>query len=203
MSAQPSHRDKEISSRRKRRAATWRILWLVLVIAGVALVYPWRAVENTEEIEKAQELVGSMSEAHRSIAVTGDLEIDEVANAAYGFEGMETQTPGGVPALGLVGASDENCLVMHWTAPEEAQVGRLPPEWPCSPSSIAVVPLTAHDGYVPGTGPPFDVTTLIREAHTPIWFIAALVILIAIALKAAVDLFLILMRPDDFFSGPD
>lgn len=203
MSVQPSFRNIEVSPRRRWRAAAWRILWIVFVIAGVALVYPWRTVENSEEIEKAQELVDAMSDAHYSVAVTDEVDLDSFTAARNGFEGMETQTPGGVPASGLVGASDENCLILHWTAPEEAQVGRLPREWPCSPDSIAVVPLAAHDGYVPGTGPPFDVTPLIREAHTPAWFIAALVVLAAVGLKASVDLFLILVRPDDFLSHTD
>ena len=203
MSRSPLSQGKEVTSQRRRRAAIWRTVAIILVTAGIGIIYPWRSVENTEEIEDAQALVDAMSVAHHSIAVTEQADLDEFTSDQDGFSGMETQTPGGVPAAALIGPSGENCLIMHWTAPGEAQVGRLPPEWPCTPDSIAVVPLAAHDGYVPGTGPPFDVTPLIREARTPAWFIVALVALAGLGLRAGVDLFLILIRPDQFFSDSD
>jgi hypothetical protein len=189
-----------VPTRRRVRAALWRIVWMSAAVSGLALIYPWRSVENISEIEQAQMLIDEMSAAHRSVAVTRDSSLDEYTRPEDGSQGLDTQTPGGVPAAGLIGLAGENCLIMHWTTPEEAQVGRLPAQWPCVPESVAVVPLAAHEGYVPGTGPPFDVTPLIREAHTPAWFIAALIALAAIGLKAGADLFLILVRPDAFFS---
>lgn len=44
-------------------------------------------------------------------------------------------------------------------------------------------------------------TRWIRDARTPAWFIVVLVGLAGVGLKASVDLFLVLVRPDESFSG--
>lgn len=181
------------------RAATIRTIWIVLAVAALASIYPWRSVDNAEEIAAAQSFVDSMSVAHDAVA-GGRSVVADFTIADHGFVGFETVTPGGVPATGLIGPIGNDCLVMHWTAPEIAQVGRLPSNRPCSPGEITVVPLQPNNGYVPGTGPPFDVTSLIREAHTPIWFVAAAIVLAWVVIKAGLDIFLIFLRPDHFFA---
>jgi hypothetical protein len=154
-------------------------------------------VDNAVEVAAAQELADAMSHAHQAI-VAGESDLEDYTIATDGFQGFPTKTVGGVPAQALIGARGSNCLVMHWTAPFEAQLGRLEAGMSCSPGSIDHVPLTGHEGYVAGTGPPFDVTALVRVAHTPIWFVVVLVILFAIALKAVADLVLVVTRPDRF-----
>lgn len=181
------------------RAGAWRIAWIVLAVAGMAAIYPFRSSDNAEEVAAAQALVDAMSEAHDSVTV-GDSDIGDFTLEGHGFAGFAAVTPGGVPAEVLLGRSGENCIVMHWTAPRIAQVGRLVDGQNCQPARIAEVPVRPNDGYVPGTGPPFDVTPLIYKARTPFWFMAALVVLIWVTIKAALDLFLIALRPDHFFS---
>jgi hypothetical protein len=51
-----------------------------------------------------------------------------------------------------------------------------------------------------GTGPLFDVTSQHEgSAHRP-WFLAALIVLVWVVIKAGLDLFLIFQRPDYFSS---
>lgn len=183
----------------KMRAASWRIAWIIFAAIAMTFIFPWRSVDNADEVADAQLLVDSMSRAHDSIS-SGESTPEDFTIVDDGFTGFTSVTRGGVSAVGLVGRSGDDCLVMHWTAPEIAQVGRLPPNLGCDPAQIEEVPLRPNAGYVPGTGPPFDVTPLIREAHTPAWFVAALVVLVWLALKAGLDLFLIFQRPDVFFS---
>lgn len=183
----------------KTRASFWRALWVVFAIAGMALISPWRSVDNAAEVAEVQTLVDEMSTALESIAA-GTSSVDDFTLANDGFEGFSAVTPGGIPAEGFIGPSEDNCLVLHWTNPDIAQVGRLSAGRTCDASEIDEVPLRPNDGYVPGTGPPFDVTPLIREAHTPAWFIAVLVALVWLAIRAGLDLFLIFQRPDYFFA---
>lgn len=183
----------------KLRAASWRIAWIVLAAIALTLIYPWRSIDNAAEVAQAQMLVDSMSSAHDAIS-SGEANPEEFTIADDGFAGFTSITPGGVPAVGLIGRSGDTCLVMHWTAPGIAQVGRLSPNLGCDPAQIEEVPLRPNAGYVPGTGPPFDVTPLVREAHTPVWFVAALVMLVWLMIRSGLDLFLIFQRPDFFFS---
>lgn len=181
------------------RSGIWRIVWILVAITGMVLIYPWRSVDNAGEVAEAQLLVDDMSDAHDSI-VSGASTVDEYAVAEDGFAGFVAVTPGDIAATGLIGMSGDDCVVMHWTAPDIAQVGRMTPDVACDPSEIEEVPLRPNSGYVPGTGPPFDVTPLIREAHTPVWFLGALVVLAWLFIKSGLDLFLIFLRPDYFFS---
>lgn len=183
--------------RRRIRATAWRGFWLMVAVVGMTLIYPYRGADNSQEVSDAQALVDDMSAAHYSI-VAGDVEVEQFSTPDDGFEGMQSETPGGVPASALIGTTGDNCLLMYWTAPERAQVARLPLDGPCSRDSVASIPPTAHDGYVEGRGPPFDVTALIREEWTPVWFLATAVILATAGLKAGIDLFLIFQRPDQF-----
>lgn len=194
-----SHGNSEAGRRQQIRAAAVRALWICLALVGIALIYPWRSVDNPEEITAAQTLVDEMSEAHHSIS-DGVTDVDDYTIDDDGFTGFEAATPGGVAALGLIGPSGTNCLAMHWTAPNIAQVGRLPSGTDCAPEVIEEVPIRPNDGYVAGTGPPFDVTSLIREAETPFWFLAALIVLAWVVIKASLDLYLIVVRPDYFFA---
>ena len=180
-------------------AGAWRIAWILLAVAAMVVIYPWRLVENAEEVAEVQTLVNSMSDAHDSITA-GASDVEEFTLGDDGFSGFRAVTPAGVPAVGLVAQSGDNCVVMHWTAPDIAQVGRLPPDQACDPAQILEVPVRPNDGYVPGTGPPFDVTPLVREARTAVWFVVALVVLAWIVIKATLDLVLIVLRPDHFFS---
>ena len=172
--------------------------WILLAVVGMILIYPWRAVENSAEIAAAQSLVDEMVEAHSAVA-SGMAEVTDFDMASAGFEGFISTTPGGVQARGFIGRTDGDCLVMHWTAPDIAQVGRIPAASPCHPEQVGTVPLRSHDGYVPGTGPPFDVTSLVREAWTPFWFVAAAILLVWLTIKSATDLFTMFVRPDHFF----
>lgn len=183
----------------KVRAASWRIAWIIVAAIAITLIFPWRSVDNADEVADAQLLIDSMSRAHDSIS-SGESTLEELTIVDDGFTGFTSVTPGGVPAVGLVGRIGDDCLVMHWTAAGIAQVGRLPPNLGCDAAQIEEVPLRPNSGYVPGTGPPFDVTPLIREAHTPAWFVAALVVLVWLMLRSSLDLFLIFQRPDVFFS---
>lgn len=182
------------------RAGAWRIVWVLAAVAGMAAIYPFHSADNAEEVADVQGLVDAMSAAHDSIT-SGSANVGDFMLADKGFTGFVAITPGGVPAEGLIGQSGEHCVVMHWTAPNIAQVGRLIPDQGCDPARITEVPIRPNHGYVPGTGPPFDVTPLIYEAQTPFWFIGTLIVLIWITIKAALDLFLIALRPDHFFSG--
>lgn len=162
------------------------------------LIYPWRVVENTADITAAQFLVNEMVTAQVAVE-SGMAEVTDYDMAGAGFEGFVTTTRGGTPARGFIGRTGGDCLVMHWAAPESAQVGRLPAATPCQREQIGTVPLRSHDGYVPGTGPPFDVTPLVGEAWTPFWFVVATILLVWVAIRGATDLFAILVRPDHFF----
>lgn len=183
----------------KTRATAWRVVWILFALAGMALLSPWRLVDNAPEVAEVQSLVDEMSIAVESIAA-GTSNVADFTFADDGFEGFSAATPAEIPAEGLIGQSGDNCVVMHWTSPDIAQVGRLPADQTCDARGIDEVPIRPNNGYVPGTGPPFDVTPLIREAHTPAWFIAAMIVLIWLTIRAGLDLFLIFQRPDYFFS---
>ena len=180
------------------RAGSWRVAWILFSLVGMTLIYPWRVAENTAEIAAAQSLVDDMVAALVAVE-SGKAGVDDYDKVSFGFEGFVTSTPGGVPAQGFIGGADGDCLVMHWTAPDIAQVGRLPDATSCRAEQIGSVPLKSHNGYVPGTGPPFDVTPLVREAWTPLWFVAASIVLFWVAFRAATDLFTMFVRPDHFF----
>ena len=165
----------------------------------MAAIFPFRTADNAEEVEEVQLLVDTMSTAHDTIT-SGTSDVDEFTIEEHDFVGFLTETPRGLPAVGLIGQSGDHCIFMHWTAPNIAQVGRLVTGGACDPGSIVEVPIRPNGGYVPGTGPPFDVTPLVYEARTPFWFLGALVVLVWITIKAALDLFLIALRPDHFFS---
>ena len=172
--------------------------WILFALVGMILIYPWRVVENTAEIAAAQSLVDDMVAAQMAVE-SGMAEVTDYDTASVGFEGFVTTTLGGIPARGLIGDAEGDCLVMHWTAPDIAQVGRLPAGTSCRAEQVGAVPLRSHSGYVPGTGPPFDVTPLVREASTPPWFVAASIVLFWVAIRAATDLFTMFVRPDHFF----
>ncbi len=183
----------------KIKAGVWRLLWILLAIGGMAVIYPWRSVDNAGEVAEVQMLVDEMSAALDSIA-EGNSDVEDFTTENNRFEGFEAVTPAGNPAKALLGKVGDNCMILHWTQPDIAQVGRLPGNHACSPAEIDEIPVRPNDGYVPGTGPPFDVTPLIREAHTPAWFVGAMVVLSWLTIKAGSDLFLIFQRPDYFFS---
>lgn len=183
----------------KMRAAVWRVFWILLAIGGMAVIYPWRSVDNAAEVAEAQMFVDEMSAALNAIA-DGTSDVEDFTAENEGFAGFATVTRAGNPAGALIGRVGDNCIILHWTQPDIAQVGRLPSNRACNAASIDEIPVRPNDGYVPGTGPPFDVTPLIREAHTPAWFVGAMVFLFWLAIKAGLDLFLIFQRPDYFFS---
>lgn len=193
-------RPKPNRLRLQLKAAGWRIAWMLVAIAVMAAIFPFRTADNAEEVAQVQLLVDGMSNAHHSIT-SGMSDVEDFAIEEHGFTGFLTETPRGLPAVGLIGQSGDHCIIMHWTAPDIAQVGRLVPGVACDPGSIVEVPIRPNGGYVPGTGPPFDVMPLVYEARTPFWFLGALVVLVWIIIKASLDLFLIALRPDHFFSG--
>lgn len=183
----------------KMKAGVWRVFWMLLALGGMAVIYPWRSVDNAAEVAEVQMLVDEMSAALDLVAV-GNSDVEDFTTENDGFAGFETVTPAGNPAEALIGQIGDNCIILHWTQPDIAQVGRLPGNQTCNAAAIDEIPVRPNDGYVPGTGPPFDVTPLIREAHTPAWFVGGMVVLVWLTIKAGLDLFLIFQRPDYFFS---
>lgn len=176
-------------------AGVRRVVTIAVAVALIVVIHPWRSVDNAAEVAAAQQVVDAMV-AGRQAILDGGAEPGSFSIGADGFAGGTAPTVNGDMATVLVAPIEGSCMVMHWVGERSAQVGRLDSGLPCELSSIVEVPLRANDGYVPGTGPPFDVTRLVLEARTPVWYLAALVLLAWIAIRAGLDVVLIVFRPD-------
>lgn len=176
-------------------AGVRRAVIIAVAVALIVVIHPWRSVDNATDVEAAQQLVDAMVSGRQAI-IDGSSEPSLFSMGADGFVGGRVATLSGDRGIVLIAPIEGSCMFMHWVEEASAQVGRLSPELPCELSSITEVPVLASDGYVPGTGPPFDVTRLVLEAYTPVWYLAALVLLAWIAIRAGLDVVLIVFRPD-------
>ena len=184
--------------RARRRVGSWRVVWIVIAVAGMILVHPWQRADNAGEVAAVQQMVDTMTVAFDAIR-EGRANVGDFTVAADGFSGSAVPMKNGSTGVVLVAPTSKHCVFMHTFRERPvryAQVGRLPQGQPCSPSSIAMVPVADNDGYVAGTGPPFDVTLLIQVAWTPFWYLAAMTVLTAVAIKAGLDLMMVVLRPD-------
>lgn len=173
---------------------------LAAAVAGIALIHPWRSVDNAPEVEAVQIYVDAMAQAYQAIR-SGTATSESFSEAVHGFTSASVPANDGSTGVLLIGRSADRCVFMHWGGRGIGQVGLLPADLPCAGASVAEIPVRPNAGYVPGTGPPFDVTPLVREAHTPIWYIFALAAFAWLALHASLDLFMLVFRPDRMRPG--
>lgn len=171
---------------------------MLVAIAVMATIFPFRTADKAEEVAEVQRLVDGMSTRMTPSPVVPPMSKTSPSRS-LGSLGSSPK----LPAACRRSASSVNpgTTASSCTGPRPTSL-----RWAgwfredCDPDSIAEVPIRPNGGYIPGTGPPFDVTPLVYKARTPFWFLGALVLLLWIIIKATLDLFLIALRPDYFFS---